>query len=239
MIVSTLVGMQGEALPCPLQSNPIIITMLFMCIVLTAFSFSKKKKYLVQQLKSVITHKERSSIFNETTNTDGHYSILLGLQTCILLAFSTLYHYVGNRPLPVEQTTHLWLLGGLFIGVCTFILLKCLLYQLVDWVFFQKVKHSVWIASFFHSFIWLGILLLPVMLVILYFDLSTQASVFLIGLLIIFAKIALFWKCFSNFFEKIHGALHLILYFCALEILPDLVLWKGIELMSNNLILNL
>jgi hypothetical protein len=29
--------------------------------------------------------------------------------------------------------------------------------------------------------------------------------------------------------------LHLILYFCALEILPDLILWKGIELVSNNL----
>ncbi|MBP3663762.1 MAG: DUF4271 domain-containing protein, partial [Tyzzerella sp.] len=50
---------------------------------------------------------------------------------------------------------------------------------------------------------------------------------------------ALFWKCFCNFFEKFYGALHLILYFCALEIMPDLILWKGIEMMNNNLILNL
>jgi hypothetical protein len=33
--------------------------------------------------------------------------------------------------------------------------------------------------------------------------------------------------------------LHLILYFCALEILPDLIWWKGMEWMNNFLILNL
>ena len=57
--------------------------------------------------------------------------------------------------------------------------------------------------------------------------------------IIIFAKIALFCKCFTNFFGKIHGLVHLILYFCALEILPDLMAWKGIEIVSNNLTLNI
>ena len=94
-------------------------------------------------------------------------------------------------------------------------------------------------ASFFNLLIWLGILLLPIFLVIVYFDISSSLSLYMIGILIIFAKISLFWTCFSNFFEKIHGAFHLILYFCALEILPDLLYWKGMELLSNNLILNL
>ena len=71
------------------------------------------------------------------------------------------------------------------------------------------------------------------------FTLSSQTAFYLVGGIIIFAKIALFCKCFTNFFGKIHGLVHLILYFCALEILPDLMAWKGIEIVSNNLTLNI
>ena len=105
--------------------------------------------------------------------------------------------------------------------------------------FFHKVKNSAWTTSFFNLFIWLGIILLPLVLLLVYLDISSPINLYLLGIVVIIAKISLFWKSFSNFFEKIHGAFHLILYFCALEILPDFVLWKGIELVSNNLILKL
>ncbi len=45
------------------------------------------------------------------------------------------------------------------------------------------------------------------------------------------------YKCIRNFFPHIHGSFHLILYFCALEIVPDLFLWKGIGFINNVLIL--
>ena len=80
--------------------------------------------------------------------------------------------------------------------------------------------------------------LFPIVLLIVYFDLSPQIAPYFIGFVIIIAKILLFYKCFSNFFNKFHGAFHLILYFCALEILPDFVLWKGIILANNILVLN-
>jgi hypothetical protein len=130
-------------------------------------------------------------------------------------------------------------LGGYALSVTVFIFLKSMLYRFINGVFFQKVRNSLWMASFFNLLIWLGILLLPIFLVIVYFDISSSLSLYMIGILIIFAKFSLFWTCFSNFFEKIYGAFHLILYFCALEILPDLLYWKGMELLSNNLILNL
>ena len=68
---------------------------------------------------------------------------------------------------------------------------------------------------------------------------SIGISLFFMAFAIILAKILLFWKCFNNFFNKIHGFFHLILYFCALEILPDLILWKGIMISCNKLILNI
>ena len=148
-------------------------------------------------------------------------------------------YFTERRPVLFEEIPHMLLLGGFIAIIPIYLLIKWTLYGIVNWTFFHKVKNSAWTTSFFNLFIWLGILLLPLILLVVYLDISSPTNLYLIGSVIIIAKISLFWKSFSNFFEKIHGAFHLILYFCALEILPDLILWKGIELMSNNLILKL
>lgn len=232
-------GMPGEPLPYLLHTDWMITTILFLCILFAILALSKEKKYLLQQLKFSISNRERSSMFDEITTSDIHYKFLLIFHSCILLGFCIYYYYINNMPDIFMRIPRGWLLGGGTLGVGVFLLLKYFLYSFINWVFFQKERNSLWITSFFNLFIWLGVLLLPVILVIVYFDISSHLSIYIVGILVIFAKITLFWICFSNFFEKIHGAFHLILYFCALEILPDLLLWKGIELVSNNLILNL
>lgn len=239
MRIPFLNGMHGEPLPYLLHADWMVTTLLFICILLTTVAFTKEKKYLLNRLKSSIASRERSSMFDEATTTDVRYTFLLVLHTCILLGLCIYHYYTQEMPALLEKTVHVYLLGGAILLVFFLFNIKCALYGFINWTFFQKVKNSAWITSFFNLFIWLGILLLPIILVIIYFDISSQISLYLIGFLIIFAKISLFWKCFSNFFEKIHGAFHLILYFCALEILPDLIFWKGIELLNNNLILNL
>ena len=239
MMIPFTTGMPGEPIPYLLHTDWLITSILFFCIILTSLTLSKEKKYLLHQLKSSITNRERFSMFDETTVSDMHYKVLLKVHACLMLALCIYYYFSYNIPSIYTQLPHEWFLGGLTLGVSVFIFIKSLLYRFINWIFFQNDRHSLWITSFFNILIWLGISLLPTILVIVYFDISSQISFILIGILIIFAKIALFWICFSNFFEKIHGAFHLILYFCALEILPDFLFWKGIELVSNNLILNL
>lgn len=231
-------GMPGEPLPYLLHTDWFVTTCLYLCMLLTCIAFAKEKKYLLQKAKAFTISRNRSSMFDDSTVSDVRYTFLLKFNTCVLLGFCVYYYYAYHMPVLFEKIAHAWLLG-IFIGsIGFFILFKWLLYKFINWIFFQKVRNTIWITSYFNLFIWLGILLLPAILVIVYFDISTQTSLTIIGSLIIFAKISLFWKCFSNFFEKIYGSFHLILYFCALEILPDLILWKGVEMMNNNLILN-
>ena len=229
-------GMVGEPIPYLLHTDWLVTSILFLCIILTSLTLSKEKKYLYQQLKTSMMSRERSSMFNETVTSGTLYKFLLILHACLMLGFCMYYYYANRLPELFERISHGWLLSGYALSTSLFILLKSMLYRFVNGVFFQKVKNSLWIVSFFNLLIWLGILLLPILLVIVYFDISSPLSFYMIGILIIFAKISLFWMGFSNFFEKIHGAFHLILYFCALEILPDLLYWKGMELLSNNLI---
>jgi len=234
-----LEGMAGEPLPYLLQSDGRITTLMFLCILMVSFAFSREKKYLLQQAKSLFITRERSSMFDETNVIDARCFILLISHTCIILGFCLYDYLIEKNPVLFEKIPHMFLLGGLIALIPIYLLLKWTLYGMVNWTFFQKVKNSAWTTSFFNLFIWLGILLLPLVLLVVYFDISSPTNLYLIGFVIIIAKISLFWKSFCNFFEKIHGAFHLILYFCALEILPDLILWKGIEVMSNNLTLNI
>ena len=118
-------------------------------------------------------------------------------------------------------------------------IIKWSIYKSINWIFFEKVRNLSWTVSYFNVIVWLGLVLLPVILLTVYFDLTASNSFLFMALVIISAKILLFWKCFHNFFGKIHGILHLIMYFCTLEILPDLILWKGILISCNKLILNI
>jgi len=113
------------------------------------------------------------------------------------------------------------------------------IYKTINWIFFEKSRNLSWTLSYFNIIVWLGLVLLPVISLMVYFDLTTQSSFIFMALAIISAKILLLWKCFNNFFGKFHGIFHLILYFCTLEILPDLILWKGILISCNKLILNI
>ena len=234
-----LEGMAGEPLPYLIQSDGRITTLMFLCILIVSFAFSREKKYLIQQAKSLFITRERSSMFDETNIIDVRYFILLIFHTCIMGGFCLYIYFTERIPVLFEEIPHMLLLGGFIATIPIYLLLKWTTYEIVNWTFFHKVKNSAWTTSFFYLFIWLGIILLPLVLLLVYLDISSPTNLYLIGFVIIIAKICLFWKSFSNFFEKIHGAFHLILYFCALEILPDLILWKGIELMSNNLILNI
>ena len=234
----SLEGMEGEPIPYLLHSDWMVTCILFLCILVVSIVFSKNKKHLYQGIKNFTQNRERNSMFDEITASDARHTVLLVFHACLMLAFCAYYYIVNSCPLLFGQFTHGLVLFFLVLAIsfCTF--LKWATYQVVNWVFFQKERNILWITAFVNLLCCLGIVLLPIVLLIVYFNVSAQIAYILMGSLLIFMKMALFWKCFSNFFEKIYGFLHLILYFCALEILPDLILWKGMELLNNNLILN-
>ena len=231
-------GMRGMELPYQLRSDWMVTSVLFLCFILVSYVLAHGKKHLEQQFKNFALSKERASLFDDTTASDVRYTLVLILQTCILSGFCV-YDYFSDHDLLLFRTVPHCLLLSIYIGyVVFFFVIKWLLYSFVNWIFFNKTRNIIWLESYFNVVIGAGFLLFPIVLLIVYFDLSPQIAPYFIGFVIIIAKILLFYKCFSNFFNKFHGAFHLILYFCAFEILPDFVLWKGIILANNILVLN-
>lgn len=232
-------GMKGEPMPYQLRSDWMITGILFLCVVIISYIASKEKKHLQKQLKSIFTTRERASLFDEATGSDIRYTFILIVNACIMLGICT-YHYTIHLVPQLLDIEYPFVLLGLFTLLSIlYMIAKWGVYKAINWIFFEKSKNLSWINSFFDIIVWLGLVLLPVILLTVYFGLTTGISLFFMAFAIILAKILLFWKCFNNFFNKIHGFFHLILYFCALEILPDLILWKGILISCNKLILNI
>ena len=81
-------GMVGEPIPYLLHTDWLITSILFLCMILTSLTLSKEKKYLLQQLKSSLANRSRSSMFDETITSGMHHKLLLAFHTCILLGLA-------------------------------------------------------------------------------------------------------------------------------------------------------
>ena len=232
-------GMQGEPLPYLLSADPMMTITLFMCFILMSFVIFRGYRYIHKEAKDIFLNRDRGSLFDEVSSADGRILVLLVLHACLMWGICGYRYLIDTTPQLLEVYPRLWLLASCSISVILYIIFKLLAYGVVNSVFFQKDRNKRWIKAFVNLHIGAGMLLFPLVLLIVYFNLPSSTTALSLLIVLFLVKISLLFKCFSNFFEKIYGAFHLILYFCTLEIIPDLLLWKGIEIISNNLIFKL
>lgn len=230
-------GMEGVALPYSPRTDDGLAMILLGCFFVSAYVLARSKKFLSQQVKDFLLHRERTSIFAATTAADMRYLLLLVIQTCVLSGICLFNYFNDVRPVLMERVMpHLLL--GIYVAVCLlYLFLKWTLYSFLGWVFFDKNKTDVWLESYSTLIYYLGFSLFPFVLFLVYFDLNV-AFLVSIGLgLVIFTKILMFYKWIKLFSSNIYGVLLLILYFCALEIVPCLILYQGIIQLNNVLII--
>lgn len=231
-------GMEGEVLPYRLNNDWAVTALLFLCFFLIYYSINHQKKYFFQRLKNFFVHKERGNLFDDATGTDFNFILVLCGVTCVLGGVCMYDYSLDTSPVLFQRISSNWLLAGYITLMGVLVCFKWLLYSFVNWIFFDKDQNISWRKAYFDLLVATGFLLFPLILLIVYFNLKSEISQMVILLVVLFTKILLFYKCIRNFFSHLHGFLHLILYFCTLEIIPDLLLWKGIEYVNKVLILN-
>ena len=215
-----------QPLPYSLKSDDLLAGILLACFLFTAFVLSRNSKFLYQLLKNFLLHRERNSIFASSTELDMRLLLALIVQTCVLGGIC-LYGYsagacprlLGHIPAP--------LLLAIFMGLCcTVLCVKWVLYSVVCWTFFDRAKTGIWFESYSTLLYYLGFALFPLALLIVYFDLSYKIMLILSLFLFLFFKILTFFKWLKLFCNELHGLFLLILYFCALEVIPYFVIYK-------------
>ena len=83
-----------------------------------------------------------------------------------------------------------------------------------------------------------GVLLFPCVMLLTYFNLSMQSVLYYFVIVLFFVKLLTFYKCWTIFLHTNGVFLQIILYFCALEIIPLLSLWGVLGTIVNELKIN-
>ena len=120
----------------------------------------------------------------------------------------------------------------------TYALMKTALYVIINSVFFTQRKSQRWLKLFIFLYALEGIAIFPGAMLAVYFSISLKNIVYYFCFILFFFKILTFYKCWSIFFRQKGGFLQTFLYFCALEIVPLLILTSGMLLLIDNLKLN-
>ena len=230
-------GFEGTPISYSPRTDDAIALTLLVCFFLSSIALARGKKFLSQQVKDFVLHRERTSIFDSSTAAGVRYLLVLVLQTCVLSGITFLNYFHDTCPALMDHVSSLLLLG-IYVGFClAYFLLKWLLYMFLGWTFFDKNKTNIWLESYSALIYYVGFALFPFVLFLVYFDLSLTNLVIIGSIILIFTKILMFYKWIKLFFHQFSGLFLLILYFCALEIVPCLLLYQGMIQMNNILLI--
>ena len=230
-------GFEGTPISYSPRTDDAIALTLLACFFLSSIALARGKKFLSQQVKDFVLHRERTSIFDSSTAGDVGYLLVLVLQTCVLSGITFLNYFHDTCPALMNRVSPLLLLG-IYVGFClAYFLLEWLIYMFLGWTFFDKNKTNIWLESYSALIYYVGFALFPFVLFLVYFDLSLTNLVIIGAIILIFTKILMFYKWIKLFFHQFSGLFLLILYFCALEIVPCLLLYQGMIQMNNILLI--
>lgn len=207
--------------------------MLRTCLVAASLS----RNFIIRQVGSLFRIPRNRATMAETSY-EVRFQLFLVVQTALILSIVYyLYNRTagGNSYIMESQLEMIGIYFGIFMG---YFLAKYILYSIVNWVYFSRNKCLQWMQSWLFLTSMEGVLLFPLVLLLVYFNLSMQISMIYLLTAILLIKILAFYKEFVIFFKRTSVSLQIILYFCALELMPLTALVGVLTYTGNYLTIN-
>lgn len=230
-------GVAGDPVPYTVAGDNFITSLLLLCFVLACIAFSKSKHFVFRQAKAFFrVQREGTTVITETSS-EVRFQFFFVLQTCLLVALGYFFYSKASisDTFTIEQNWVICIYAGYVMSYC---LIKALLYTIAGLVFFDKKKNEQWLKAYLFLLSCEGVLLFPVVMLLSYFDLSLQVAVIYTIIVLVLVKMLSFYKSYLIFFKRNGLFLQIILYFCALEVVPLSALWGGLVLISHYLKIN-
>ncbi len=124
------------------------------------------------------------------------------------------------------------LLSYIFICITLYIVAKWLIYSLINWTFFNTSKGQSWTSAVFFSIAVVSTIAFPLSLLQIYLSIKIFDITFCIVAVVILQKILLLLKLYVNFRPQQYGCVLFFLYFCSVEIMPPLIVWRILKEMT-------
>ena len=216
--------------PDKLVSETLLLSLLLFEVFLVAFLLKRGLKLITQYTKINFTSAERLSTGSDSAQTGG-FNIFLWILT--LIVFSLMGHVLLNAKLGQQgYGLDSYILLRLFIFTVVFFIVQGLLYQVLGQIFFSPVQTSRWIANNKSILFFYAMVLSPVLIGAEIGAITNGAFIFYWTLGFLFlARVWMFSKTIQIFSIGKGYFFYLILYLCALEILPILLYYRGLFLL--------
>lgn len=232
------IGTSGDPIPYTFQNDSFVTGILILCFLLMTFALSRISDFLLRQTKQFFSTQKTEQTLTET-GSEIKFQILFLFITCLiyaLLYFLYTNHFIANTFIISSEYLLLVIFGMTILG---YMFLRMVLYTIVNNIFFDNKKNLQFLGSILIITSLEGVVLFPLILLLAYFQFSLQNAIIYTATIVILAKILTFYKSFTIFFNQKGGFLQIILYFCALEMIPLMMLWSGLLVITENLKINI
>jgi len=221
---------QGSQRPDKMVSESLLLILLLLEVLLVAFLLKRGMKLITQYTKIAFSPADRTASANDSSQS-GSFSVFLWMLTLVI--FSLMGHVLLNAKLGNQgYGLDSFILLRLFIFTVAFFLIQGLLYQLLGKIFFSPIQTNRWIANNKTVLFFYAMVLSPVLIGAEIGAFTNTSFIFYWTLGFLFlARVWMFSKTIQIFSIGKGYFFYLILYLCALEILPILLYYRGLFLL--------
>jgi len=214
-----------------MMSESMLLIILLLETLLVAYLIKNGLKFINNSIKSVLTSDVRSDSSDESLQKGSQFREYLWIMSVVVFALFAPFLLNIGQP-HTEYELNSWLFLRLFIFVVVYFMVKNSVFRLLGTLFFHSTQTKRWIAASKTTLSFYAICLTP-LLIGLEIGIKIEDTfliVWILGFLLI-TKLWLLIKAINIFSIQIGYFLYLILYLCALEILPILLFYKGLFLL--------
>lgn len=231
------VGISGDPIPYKLSNDIFVTCTLLACLFIASFVVSRSMHAIGVQIKNFFQNRNRNetlSLKSEGKVKNHIYVVILESFVLSLLFFSYVeFHLIGDF-----TTVSPYLLLFADMTTClVYFALKYALYGTFNWTFFSEEKRELWMAGYNLTIFGKAVTLLPLVLIVLFFDLPFEVCIYTFLVILLLNELLVLFKTKQIFFAFPLGIFLSILYFCTLEMLPLLLLWKTLVRLNEYLLI--
>lgn len=233
------IGMAAEPVDYRLNNDDYVTGLLLLSFFIAAMFIAGNIRTLAEKVKNFFYMRANGDDFSASTNSEIRGQAFLVLQICLTIAILFFDYTQLNLTEVFNQISPYILLGMDTATGLVYFMSKLLAYKFVNWVFFSRSQNRKWLDSYLLTVTFMGLSLFIVALLVVYFDLAFDTLKIVVVLLVVIFKLLQLIKCKQIFFNYRFSDVHLIAYFCIMELLPILILWKALVYFNEILIVNI
>ena len=222
-----------EAVPfarSPLHDTPSMV-LLMTGLIAVALCYHTGYKYIENFFHYMFSTRRRENLFEDHTVNETSILAALIANTCIVEGFLI---YLAVQLLRPEFTASLqsnvFLHIGAFCALAAgFYVVQWVVFKILGYTFSDKEGTKLWLDGFKSSQSFLGLILLPVLVLLMVFTSNGKLLLFVAALLYLVVRLIFVYKGFRIFYSNLSSILYFLLYLCAVEIAP-LVILTGVTI---------